>query len=267
MTFINSASSICKDIDTKVTGKPSVAYRYTVAAGGVQYYTSGTNSMVYSISTVKVPGKETPFAAIPNGCSYIIGLVVRHSTILLVTISEVYQAPIVASGLSLFTKFFIASDFAEGIDETSLVTFDPTTPDLLYYTNTMAFAPAITSVLIPSPNTISVTPLSGFVTLPTQFYWSSLRSAPIVANTVDQIFEISIVGHGTVRPINAVLPRGHSHTALGNDMYYAANCTHISAVSIVTGVTAWSYAVPAGLPTYKQVSGNFVFMSAVVTPP
>jgi hypothetical protein len=98
----------------------------------------------------------------PVGHSYVIGIdgrtVPGGATTLLITNSEVYETPVASSGIPVYSKILVGSDWVENPDTTSSVVVDRTNNNLLLYTNLVGFAPATTSVLIPLPNTISVFP-------------------------------------------------------------------------------------------------------------
>jgi hypothetical protein len=88
---------------------------------------------------------------IPDGTSFILGLELRGTTIMLITTNETYSAPMVAQGASLFTKILDASGFIEGITEESAVAINPTDLTTITFTNFTAFQPSISTVQIEAP--------------------------------------------------------------------------------------------------------------------
>lgn len=95
----------------------------------------------------------------PQGASYVIGIELRSSDLLLTTVAEIYSGVTAGSSLGIFNKILVASDFVDNLDPSSTVILDPV--DLgngLLYSSIVAFEPATTSLTILSPHATTVYP-------------------------------------------------------------------------------------------------------------
>jgi len=209
-------------------------------------------------------GNANQFAAVPPGCSYIIALLLQGpSTLLLVTIAETYSAPILATGLSAFTRIFDVTNVIGGMDVTSYAINDPTAnPLVVYYSSFNVFSYSLSSLtyisasVIPSVQVFPTT----LAFLPIQLFWSTSQKTVIAGLPDDSLWVISIAGHGATKQIPLVkpLPVGSTRAAFNADIYYSANDTHVIAVNANTGALSWG---PTCIQNGKFVQGNFVFLT------